>query len=562
MHSLNTLTHPLSESLRYPKRVRELIKIEYEERILERPYIGDQLDYESNNYWSCMRAIFVIAPTGSGKTRLNIDTIVPRAVKRGEYVLILTNRNPLSSAYKQEIAKAVGKDGIYTLEGLQSACDFGYVYVVNYQGLKSFLNSHSHIKFSYVICDECHYFLQDATFSDCGGTVLDTIPREFKSAIRIYISATPDDIFPYITRAELYAWNVSWENIYLNQPQTAQNILPIVYKMDADYSKIKLQFYENIDQVIEFLKLQQSQILAFCSTKKECKKIGEAIGNSLVIDSEYLHDNPEITKSLVEKEGFDEKCLATTSVFSNGNNISSKSVRSVIITLLDRTELMQMAGRRRIDYSDINDGFTLYLPIPSLSQLKKEIFRKQQQVNEIKKCKQNEAYMMSVIKDGGEFAELIRNVFELDTKSMKYKLNYLCEDKFYFDIKYLEYLYALISELGNDAYCTEIAAMFNKAFDESMLFSSSEDRKKQLSSFIIGYRFPLSKDTFEDFKQDFLNERIKLFGPAKSDNTGANRALPGLRSINNRLSELGINMQIKQDGDIFTLHHQESEVAE
>ena len=568
MRSLNVFTNPLTESLMYPKRIRNFRKINYEERVLKRPYIGDQLDYEANNYWSYKRPIMLIAPTGSGKTRYSVDKIVKRAVKLREYVLILTNRNPLNTAYKQDISKAVGKDGIYTLEGLQSAYEFGYVYIVNYQGLDTFLKSHPHIKFSYVICDECHYFLQDATFSDCSGSVLDMIPRKFEFAIRIYISATIDDILPYITRAELYDCNVDydgnvlWKHFYLAQTYTGKYPLPIVYKMDADYSKINLQFYEDIDQIIEYLKPQQSQIMAFCSTKKECKKIGESIGDSLVIDSDYLHENPEITKSLVEKEGFDEKCLATTSVFSNGNNISSKFVRSVIITLLDKTEIMQMAGRRRIDYFDPNDGFTLYLHIPSLSEIKQVIFRKQQQMNEINKCKRNEVYLMSVIKDGGEFAELIRNVFELDTKTMKYKLNYLCEDKFYTDIKYLEYLYALISELGNDAYCTEIASMFNKSFDESMLFNPMDDRKKQLLSFVSEYGFPLSKDEFDDFKVDFLNERIKLFGLSKSDNNGSNRKVPGVRSINNRLAELGINIQIKQDKDLFILHTPESEVSE
>ena len=76
MSSLNVFTNPLTESLRYPKRIRNFRKINYEERVLKRPYIGDQLDYEANNYWSYKRPIMLIAPTGSGKTRCSIDKFV------------------------------------------------------------------------------------------------------------------------------------------------------------------------------------------------------------------------------------------------------------------------------------------------------------------------------------------------------------------------------------------------------------------------------------------------------------------------------------------------------
>lgn len=392
----------LKERLTYPERVRNFRKIEYEEHTLQRPYIDRQLDYDLSYRWSYKRPIVIKAPTGAGKTWFVINRIVRMAIKRSEFVLIITNRNPLNLSYKQEIAKAIGKDKMYTTEGLQEACEFGSVYVVNYQGLESFLHTHPHIKFSYVICDECHYFLQDATFSDCSGSALDMIPREFDSAIRIYISATIDEVLLYIARAELYDYEVDCDgHIFLKStffpsPYTGEHLLPVVYRMDSDYSKVKLQFYENIDLVTEYLNSQQSKTMAFCSSKKECKKIGDAMGDSLVIDSPYLHSNPEVLKKLVEKEGFDEKCLATTSVFSNGNNICQKSVRSVIITLLDQTEIIQMAGRRRIDYCDPNDGFTLYLLIPSLTKLQQMLYRLGQLQEEIEKCKQNPIYLMKV----------------------------------------------------------------------------------------------------------------------------------------------------------------------
>lgn len=559
MYPLRSITNPVLEPLTYPKRVRSFRKIEYEEHNLQRPYIDCQLDYDLSSCWSYKRPIVIKAPTGAGKTWFVINKIVQRTIKRSEYVLIITNRNPLNLSYKQEIAKSMGKDKMYTTEGLQEACEFGNVYIINYQGLESFLHTHSHIKFSYVICDECHYFLQDATFSDCSGSALDMIPRKFDSAIRIYISATIDEVLLYITRAELYNYEVDCDgHIFLKEsffpsPYTGEHLLPVVYRMDSDYNKVKLQFYENIDLVTEYLSAQQSKTLAFCSSKKECKKIGDAMGNSLVIDSPYLHSNPEVLKKLVEKEGFDEKCLATTSVFSNGNNICQKSVRSVIITLLDQTEIIQMAGRRRLDYCDPNDGFTLYMPIPSLSKLQQMLYRLYQLQEEIEKCKKNQIYLMKIIKDGGEYAEQIRNVFEVNSKTAKYKLNYLCEDKLYSEIKYLECIYSLIEKQGANAYCCLIASLFDKEFDESMLFSTLSERKEAMKSFIYNYGFPLSESKFEDFKADFLNQRLKLFGAAKADNNSALRKTPGVKAINRRLAELDIDIQIECKDEAYIL---------
>ena len=205
MHLIKDSSLIIKETLMYPKRIRTYRRISYEEHTLQRPYIADQLD-DDLKCWSCKKPIVIKAPTGAGKTWFVTNKIIRRAIRRSEYVLIITNRNPLNLSYKQEMAKLPGKYKLYPTELLQLEEDFGNVCIVNYQGLRSFLSKHTHINFKYVVCDECHYFLQDATFSDCSGSVLDMIPQRFKSSVRIYISATIDEILPYITRAELYEY--------------------------------------------------------------------------------------------------------------------------------------------------------------------------------------------------------------------------------------------------------------------------------------------------------------------------------------------------------------------
>ncbi len=547
---LNCFCHELTKPLMLPKSIRNFSKITYEERLLERPYIGDQLDYDLI-CWKSSRAVAIKAPTGAGKTWISVNKIIPYAKKNGENVLIIMNRSPLNLAYKKAVAKICGKDNCYTDEGLLHAQEFDNVYIVNYQGLESFMHSHKHINFSYVICDECHYFLQDASFTDCTGSVLDMIPKEFKFAKRIYISATIEEVLPFITRAELYDSEVDIDG---NVKFEGRNLIPLVYKMDADYSKIKIEFFEDTDYLCSQLKAEANQVLAFCDTKKECKKFVEAIGGGEAISSEYLRENPDVLKSLVENEGFEDKCLAATTVFSNGNNISRKTVRSVVITLLEQVEILQMAGRRRLDYSDSADGFTLYLKIPTVGQIKQKLHSIYELQKEISACKKNYNHLMRVIKDGEDkMAETIRRVFEVDSNQGRYKVNYLCEDKLYIQQKYLEYIAALLEEEGSEEYCRMIAMLFGKEFDESMLFKTQSMRREELKEFVLNYGFPLDEKKFNDFCCDFMEKRIILLGKSESDNFSATRKTPGLRSINNRLSEFETGLKIVEKDEIYCL---------
>lgn len=555
MYSLETLQHPLCKNLQYAKLVRSFEKIHYEEHTLERPYIGDQLDYDIRN-WHCGRAIVIKAPVGSGKSYTVNKKIIPYAIKHGKNILIVTNRSPLNVSYKKDIAKTVGKGGCYTDEGLQQACEFDNVFIVNYQGLESFIANHRHIAFSYVICDECHYFLQDAGFTDCTGFALNSIPKEYPGAVRIYISATIKEVLPYITRAELYNCTVDeYGNCFRienNRKYCLNSHIPVVYNMDSDYSRVNLEFFESTENLADFLERQPSKVLAFCDSKKECSDFAELMGGGLVINSEFLHENPDVLNRLVKKESFEEKCMCSTTVFSNGNNICDNSVKSVVITLTDPTEIVQMAGRRRLNYSDENDNFTLYIKIPDIGHVVKKIHRIRTLNDEIDKCKQNYAHLLDIIKDGNDdIAKKIRAIFKVNRQTLKYEINYLCEEKLYLDLYHLEFIYTLLTELGKEAYCEWISRLFDKAFEYNMIFVSLKSKKEELKNFISEYGFPLNKSEFKEFCDDFLRERIRLFGSNKADNLSSSRKTPAIRSINNRLKEYKLGIEIIRNDDQY-----------
>lgn len=550
------------DPLDYPGEPTEWEAVTYDEKILKRPFIADQLDGEIK-YWHSGRAVIINAPTGAGKTWFVLKKLVKKAVFMKKNVLIVTNRNPLNISYKKAVADVVGCTDDYTTVGLKKATKFGdFVYVANYQGLGNFLKKNSHLQFEYVFCDEVHFFMQDSTFNCDTGHVLKMIPRKFSNSVRVYVSATIDEILPVITEGEMYQWEVGhFGELYPkgcfrefemgfrwnNAP------VPLLYRMDKDFSKIALCFYDNEKEVLDYLTMLNSQTVAFCHSIKKCKEIGGAFESSLEIDAEYLSKKPEILEELVEKEGFEEKVFATTSVFTNGNNLKKKSIKNVIITLWDEVEIFQMVGRRRIDQDDPSDGFILYLPIPELGQLQKEISRINKLLNEVKSLDQDEIELLYRIKDGGEFEEEIRNAFYVDSKMGKYCLNELFVKKYENLLRYYEFLRAVITEKGELEYCRILASKFGKEFDEKMIFKTLSDRRAELLEFVCNHEFLKNSGEFERFASEFLKKRVSLFGTSKSDNLSEKRNVPGMRAINNRLRELNIGVQILKVGENYML---------
>ena len=86
-----------------------------------------------------------------------------------------------------------------------------------------------------------------------------------------------------------------------------------------------------------------------------------------------------------------------------------------------------------------------------------------------------------------------------------------------------------------------------------MMFESLDEKKGELAEFIKGYGFPLNCGEFEEFKEVFLKERIRLLGSHKADNLGSGRKVPAIRSINKRLKEFNVGLEIVRENDIYYL---------
>lgn len=77
LKSLKLFENPVMHDSIYPSRIRGMMNLEYEERQLEGPYIGDQLD-ENLKLWHPDRAVVITAPTGTGKTTFVLNKIAKK----------------------------------------------------------------------------------------------------------------------------------------------------------------------------------------------------------------------------------------------------------------------------------------------------------------------------------------------------------------------------------------------------------------------------------------------------------------------------------------------------
>lgn len=548
--SLETLLNPVVYKTLYPASIRKLLKVPLEKVKLERPYIDGQIDYEEDACGAgCVKILS--GPTSCGKSTSIVGDI---AKKTNGLILIAANRNILTREYKYEVAKALDQAYCYTLEGLDEIDKIKNVYFQNYQGIASFIKENAELKFNYIILDECHFFLEDAPFSDCTDYVLKILSQKFPNAIRVYISATIDEVLPYIITAEFPGAyvddydNVVYENIY-GEIQCINQIMPKLYTMDPDYTKMTLKFYDDTDELLRTLDRRNDKILFFGNTVEECKEVKDIIDDTLVVYSKLLREDKEIMNKLVTSKKFEEKCMATTSVFSNGNNIKDTEVKSVIVEHINPVQIVQMAGRRRINFKMDEDGFDLYLKIPKLSELKTRFIELNHKLNLLEKCQKNPSYVLYAMKKEDKDSKFIQSVYRVDYKTKTYKLNQLSYDKLYADRSYIAFLHALIEEKGEDAYCELICKLFMKEFNRKMLIWRYDDKVKELKNFVEDYKFPIKEEKFPEFSEMFTKERIKLFGELSSDNPHASRKNPGVLSINRRLKELEIPLKIlKIDG--------------
>ena len=211
--------------------------------------------------------------------------------------------------------------------------------------------------YDYIVCDECHWFLSDASFTNTTEQAWEElIKTRHENAITIYISATMEDIIPMIESAY---------NKHIEKGLGLKNKLH-KYTTGIDYNYLNPYYFNKIEDIAYTIKnadIKDGKWLVFVTSIKNAEFIKDKIGNKKkvgIITSKTDKDNEDL-QSIINDSKFNSDVLICTKVLDNGVNIQDEEVKNIVINAWEKTTFIQEIGRIRIN---IDNPYEINLYIP------------------------------------------------------------------------------------------------------------------------------------------------------------------------------------------------------
>ena len=343
-------------------------------------YVSEKITDETIENWKKKNPVFISAQTGTGKNYFTCNALMRKLaqknIKKNKHkkILILSNRRALIEQTEKEIGK-YGKRITGDWKKIVEVCSY-----------QSFLNSISKFdpeEIKYVVLDECHFFVSDAEFNPYTFNILQTVISQFRKSVRIYMSATMEEVaYPILELESKYDDTEDFSCYY--------------YYFERNYNYIeKICSYDDLNVLSENIVEQitakpNERWLIFVSSKKDGKNLITGItskddggSNSqktskdkiscvfLTAESKNASETSQqhlTYREIVENEKFSPQVLISTSVLDNGINIKDRTVKNVVVDVFDKTEMIQMLGRIRVEQGQT---INLYLRNYSVEDIRK-----------------------------------------------------------------------------------------------------------------------------------------------------------------------------------------------
>ncbi len=365
-------------------------------------------------HWEIGDCVFISASTGLGKTHMIREGLYEYAQETGSKIAILVNRNALRMQQLEEfriheIKKKNYEMGIriYTYQQIEQNGDKA-------EEIKNFLR---HCR--YVVCDEAHYFIADATFNLDTHISFDFITSLYKHTTLIFISATLGHIRPFIEQRMLDLYNKEWEEWYgrirseyshvknegdyslakdtkecqkikedFMDPAKRENMhVPIEpkireYQYDRDISgHLEVRHFRDTDDILQIIKNKKypAKWLIFVSSRNDGMDLRDKLeGQKKIVYVDADYDSPsnghrdEAKNEMmnIRKNGvFSCDILISTSVLDCGINIEDPEVKNIVLLSNDEDSFKQLLGRRR--FLSENEKLNLFIQRGKMSVFKR-----------------------------------------------------------------------------------------------------------------------------------------------------------------------------------------------
>ena len=284
-----------------------------------------------------LQDVLISADTGYGKTHFIKTKLYKYAKKRKQKILLLLPRKSLKNQNIKQIKKE-GKLDVISITGYHVIEN-----IVKHGGsLKGYFE-----KFDFVVCDEFHYFISDASFNKDTVKSLQAIIQANTS--KIWISATSEKVVKFFHQYT--------------------DVKFIEYKFPSKDKDIKLVTYKNeseLDQIVDITITEGKKAILFTNDLHYGVKVYERYSRYATFncsESNYYFykfvDEHEINQ-IEESESFKKNILVTSTAFDSGLNICDKTVDRIILHNIHEIDtIIQCIGRKRFE---IGDRLTIYIP--------------------------------------------------------------------------------------------------------------------------------------------------------------------------------------------------------
>ncbi len=353
-------------------RMARFLNTEYEKAKII--FLTDNID-DMYKAWRVPDEVYIQTPTGSGKTTFILETLSAFAISEGREILLLVNRKILKNQIKHELAEQHGMEGLRD-EEIEKIKDFAGITVMSYQEVQEQLKSNRFLftlfgerRFFYIVFDEAHYLLQDAQFNRDIAYMLAAIPQ-ITHAVKIFMSATMEDVQPFLQKildkekkmlTEIFRSEHCKIMIFRKGHFTEGRVYD--FRQKHEFPVDKICYFKELKTFAEKINGDKTEDkwLIFINSKKEAKELQKHLASEIevgYIDAD-TDDESETKQNIVKNSRFEEKVLITTKVLDNGINLKDKKLRNIVLMTTERTEFIQMLGRKR--FLEGETGINLYL---------------------------------------------------------------------------------------------------------------------------------------------------------------------------------------------------------
>lgn len=305
----------------------------------------------------------ILAPVGSGKTRLIKDVLLPKD-NACNILMLVSNRFLKDSIYQESIDDLDNGANLHTTKDIDKK-HINSVYLMTYHefGFKIKDNNDFMNNISTVFCDEIHSLPEYKEYTSKGEN---TGNYNLEHAIKYLFGIQENKQIFYFT-----ATSTSFDELKKKRPELIKNVKVFDYREHPDirrYMELAKSYITHIEQIRPFLKDRlesfnyfQSKGLAFAKTISSLKTIETILIEEgykpLVLwsDRNEEHQLSDIQKearqTLIETNEIPNEYnfLVMNSALREGWNLHDPKIRLAIMNTTNETDIIQARGRIRKD---------------------------------------------------------------------------------------------------------------------------------------------------------------------------------------------------------------------